>query len=189
LVNRDEAGALLRDVAGTEKRVREFLVYTQSGDHLILWGIIWVLGFGGTHVLTALHQDRWTGWLWLALDLFGGIGSVTIGARSARQRGDRAGVFLRLRPLFAVIAVVAFGVLWTVLGHLGWHEQIAFYPTLLGVVGFVVGLWAGRALALGGAIMVALTLVGYFCAGSWFDVWMAAVGGSALIAGGLWLRS
>lgn len=189
MVDRDEAGALLRDVAGTERRVREFLVYTHTGDHLILWGIVWVLGFGGTHVLTTLHQDRWTGWLWLALDLSGAIGSATIGARSAGQRSDRPGVLLRLRPLFAVFAVVAFGVLWTLLGHLGWREQAAFYPTLFGFVGFVVGLWAGRALALGGVIIVALTLVGYFYTGSWFDVWMAAVGGSALIAGGLWLRS
>jgi hypothetical protein len=189
LVDRDEAGALLRDVAGAEKRVREFLVYTHTGDHLILWGIVWVLGFGGTHVLSALHRGGMTGLLWLVLDGFGAIGSATIAARSARERRGEGVALHALRPLFAVIAVVAFGILWTKLGHLGWREQAAFYPTLFGVVLFVVGMWAGRALAIGGVLLTALTLAGYCWTGDWFDLWMAVVGGSALILGGLWLRS
>ncbi len=189
MVDRKEADALLRDVAGTEKRVREFLVYSHTGDHLTLWGVIWLVGFGGTHVLATMHLGRWIGPLWLTIDVIGAAGSALIATRSAKNKAGRGWVPMSFQPLLAVLATIAFGTLWSSLGHFGWREEIAFYPTLFGFLFFVAGLWAGRALAIGGVLVTALTLAGYYWTGAWFDVWMAFVGGGALIAGGFWLRS
>ena len=39
-----------------------------------------------------------------------------------------------------------------------------------------------------GAGITALTLIGYFFAGAWFELWMAFVDGGGLMLGGLWMR-
>ena len=39
-----------------------------------------------------------------------------------------------------------------------------------------------------GLSIIALTLIGYFFIGDWFEPWMAVVNGVGLILGGLWMR-
>ena len=48
--------------------------------------------------------------------------------------------------------------------------------------------WAGWAFVAIGLGITALTLIGYFFAGDWFNLWMAVVDGGGLILGGLWMR-
>ena len=52
----------------------------------------------------------------------------------------------------------------------------------------IVGLWVGAAFVAIGLGITALTLVGYFFVGAWFDLWMAVVNGGGLVLGGLWMR-
>jgi hypothetical protein len=63
-----------------------------------------------------------------------------------------------------------------------------FWPNvfMLGIV--IAGLWLGRFFMLCGLSVTALSVVGYFFAGEWFDLWMAAANGGGLIACGLALR-
>lgn len=187
MVDRDEAGSLLDDVAGVESRVRSYFLYSRIGDQMILWGVIWMLGYGGGHWLAQLTGGTWNGRLWLVLNLVGAIATMTIVMRAKRNaRGRMPG--LDVRPLLAVFAVAAFGMLWSHLAHFSWREQAAFYPTLAGFAAFVVGLWAGRALTILGVALFVLTVAGYVLAGGWLDVWLAALGGLVLIGGGFWLR-
>ena len=39
-----------------------------------------------------------------------------------------------------------------------------------------------------GTTIITLTLIGYFFAGPWFELWMALVNGGGLLLGGLWMR-
>jgi hypothetical protein len=48
----------------------------------------------------------------------------------------------------------------------------------------IVGLWVGAAFFPIGLGITALTLVGYFFVGAWFDLWMAVVNGGGLVLGG-----
>jgi hypothetical protein len=186
VVDRKEAKALLKDVEGTQQRAREVLLYARTGDHLILWGIIWGIGYISAHLL-ALHAKQFIAPMWFALILFGGIMSV-VGVAESRRRSDGERRATDIRPALAVLASLFFIWLWIYLAHLGWREQVAFAPTLFGTLFFVVGLWAGRQLSILGAALVALTLAGYVWAGIWYDIWMAAIGGLSLIAAGFWLR-
>ena len=186
-VDRSEARTLLRDVEGTEKRVREFLVYSHTGDQLILWGVLWAIGYAGTHLL-ASHAPQLIVVLWFGVIAIGALASVAIVARSRRSRAEPKPP-LDIRPGIAVFATLFFIWFWIYLGHLGWREQVAFAPTLFGTVFFVAGLWAGRLLSICGTAVVAVTLAGYVWSGDWFDIWMAVVGSGALIGAGLWLRS
>ena len=188
VVDRKEAKALLKDVEGTQKRVRENLLYAYTGEYLIVWGIIWGVGYSAGHLLAFSHP-HFIPSMWFFLVFFGGLITV-VGVNAARwRRGGSGRQPIDIRPAVAVLASQFFVFLWIYLGHLGWREQVAFAPTIFGTLFFVFGLWAGRLLSLIGAVLVGLTLAGYAWAANWFDVWMAAVGGGALIAAGVWLRS
>jgi hypothetical protein len=52
----------------------------------------------------------------------------------------------------------------------------------------LAGLWLGPAFVAIGVGVTALTLVGYFVAGPWFELWMAVVYGGGLMLGGYWMR-
>ena len=187
MVDRKEAGALLSDIAGTERRVREFLVYSNASAHLILWGILWALAYSGSYLLAPSHPG-FIGPMWLGAVAVGAFVTVLLVRRAQAEAPPRPESGPDLRPAIAPFAFFVFGGVWITLGHLGWREQAAFYPTLFGTLIFVMGLWAGRWLALFGATLFALTLVGYFVSGPWFEIWMAVVGGGLLIGTGFWLR-
>lgn len=182
-VNADEASALLKDIAGTERRTREFLVYARAGDYLILWGVIWLFGYSASNFTGARTHE-----MWIVLNAMGLAATLLIIFRANRRLGSTVARTLLVRPLVAFAALAAFGVLWIVLGKLGGREQSAFWPTYTGTLLFVFGLWTGRALSFFAALIVLLTLAGYFWSGAWFDLWIALTCGSALIAGGFWLR-
>ena len=46
----------------------------------------------------------------------------------------------------------------------------------------------GGAFVVIGTAIIALTLIGYFFAGPWFELWMALVNGGGLLLGGFWMR-
>jgi hypothetical protein len=186
-VDRKEAGALLSDVAGTERRVREFLVYSNASAHLILWGILWAVAYSGSHLL-ATSYPRLIGPMWLIAVAIGALATVLLVRRAHVDAPPRPERGMDLRPAVAPFAFLVFGGVWIALGHLGWREQAAFYPTLFGTLIFVMGLWAGRWLAAFGAALFILTLIGYFVSGPWFEIWMAVGGGGLLVGTGLWLR-
>jgi hypothetical protein len=181
-VDREQASALLSDVQGIEQRVRQLLIYSRVSDYLFLWGGIWLAGFSANF----LWRDA-ASWMWIGLQIAGLVGTVVIVSSHVRSLSGQ-NLFIVARAGLSVVAVVGFGTLWILLLDMGWREQITFWPTLLSFLLFMFGLWAGRALALAGAVLFALALTGYFVAGAYLHLWMAAVVGGSMIAGGFWLR-
>ena len=90
--------------------------------------------------------------------------------------------------LATFLLFVAFGMFCSWLGHFGPRKLGAFWPIYFMLVYTIAGLWVGRAFVAIGLGIIALTLVGYFLVGDWFDLWMAVVNGGGLIVGGLWMR-
>jgi hypothetical protein len=179
---REEAGALLSDVEGIESRIRQLLLYSSVSDYLFLWGAIWAFGFTANY----FFHDR-ADPLWLGLQAVGLIGTVAIVAFH-RRRSESRNTYMLWRAAISVAAVVGFGTLWVWLLHMEWREQVTFWPTLLSFILFLVGLWIGRALALAALAIFVIALTGYFVAGPYLLLWMAAAVGGSMIAGGFWLR-
>jgi hypothetical protein len=181
-VDRDEASALLHDVEGIETRVRELLVYARVSDYLFLWGAIWLFGFTASYFVP-IYADT----MWLGLETVGLIGTVLIVATHS-ARGRPRNLFVIARASITVVAIIVFGTLWSTLAHMGWREHVTFWPTLLSFLLFLMGLWAGRALAFAAFAIFSVSLAGYFIAGPYLLLWMAVAVGGAMIAGGFWLR-
>ncbi|HET7585180.1 MAG TPA: hypothetical protein VFK13_09735 [Gemmatimonadaceae bacterium] len=177
----NEAAATLRDIESTQRRSANAFGYRMAAPHLILWGIIWALGYG----VTAVHRE-WS-ILWIALTIMGVVASTWIGVRTSHTaRGH-----VDPRPLATVAAVaLLIASLFAILHPLTGAQISAFFPIVVGFAYALIGIWTGGARTLiTGVVIVALTLVGFFALPSIFTIWMAIVGGGALVLGGVWLRT
>lgn len=175
-----EAGALLGDVAGIERSTREFLLVTRLGDYLLMAGIIWMIGYAASY-FSAPHIKA----MWLTLNLAAIGGTLAISLHNRKKFGlENASA----RPALAFAAIIGFIQFWIWMTHMPGRDQDAFGPMVIALFLIVIGLWAGRALALLGVALMALTLAGYFWMGFWFQAWLAGAGGLVLLLASLWAR-
>lgn len=176
-----EAADALRNIEEAQHQSAKVYHYHRFSPHLFLWGAIWILGYAVNYFRPSASL------VWVALVAIGLIGSFLLGARRASapagaSHGWKYGVtaiaiFLFITAVFAILPPKS-------------EAQVgAFFPILVALFYALVGIWTGGtrivllALALG-----ALTVTGYFWLPQYFLLWMAGVGGGALILGGLWLR-
>jgi hypothetical protein len=179
-MDRDEAAASLTDIASVERRARETVIYARSSTILILWGVLCVVGYVFQYFQPQQAQSAW-----IAVAVTGFIGTFVTG----HWRRSRLQATIARPLLYAQLALIGYGfILLVLLWPVAPRQISAFWPILI-MLGFVLsGLWLGRFFILCGLAVTALTLIGYFWSGVWFPLWMAAIDGGGLLAGGLWLR-
>jgi hypothetical protein len=184
-ISRTEAASALTDIEQTAGRSRVLKGYQIAGPILMVWGLVWAIGYSAMGLLPA---ERW-GLVWLALDVAGIVATLLLSRRplALSKAAGRPGTGWRIGA--STVAITAFIV----------ASYVVFQPTTIapGMVypGLVAGLvYAGvgivfmpRFLWIGAGVFVA-SLVGYFLFQPWLAFWMAAVGGGGLFVAGLWLR-
>jgi hypothetical protein len=181
VIDPKEAASALSDIDAVVRRVRQSRIYNLASLMLIMWG---VLVFAGN--ITSFMLPHSGGYVWLAVDVLGIAGSFAISALGYPRTGIRTFDF---RALLAFLLFVAFGIFASVwLGHFPPRQLGAFWAIYFMMVYSIVGLWVGQAFVAIGLSIIALTLIGYFFVGGWFEPWMAVVNGGGLILGGLWMR-
>jgi hypothetical protein len=171
-----EAASALRDIESAQKRSETLRCYTRSSPHLVLWGILWVVGYGLTDFFPQHGRAIWA--VIVAIGLVGGFAAM-------RQDGHAAGwrygaVALTLIGFFCAI--------FAVLSPVNGRQVAAVIPLGLAAAYILVGLARGPRFVVTGLAVAALTLAGFFLLKHHFLLWMAGVGGAALILAGLWLR-
>lgn len=178
----EEAAKSLSQAEEAGRRSKQAYFYHRSSPHLIMWGIIWVIGYGGTGLFS-----RYSDPLWAVLVLIGGVGTVVIG-RCRKSEASTSGPYAwRMVALLAIIFFFVSATYAILQPHVG--RQFAAYPALItGVAYMAVGLWAGLRYVISGIVVVTLTLVGFFYIEP-IHLWFAAVGGAAMILTGLWFRT
>jgi hypothetical protein len=180
-IDRRAAAASLADIDDISRRVRQSRIYQISSLILMLWGPLVMAGY-----VASWLRPSFGGYIWVAIDLIGIAGTFAIGAR------DPAGTGMRpydARVAAAFVLFFGFGLVWSVgILHFTPRQLGAFWPSYIMLVYTLVGLWIGAAFVAIGLAITALTLVGYFFIGDWFEPWMALVNGGGLLLGGYWMR-
>lgn len=178
-----EAQTALKDIEKTENRTAASQHGRYSAPYLIMWGIIWAIGY------TVLAITPRVGWIWAPLVLGGIIGSFILARLQSRGTGDKEGFAWRYAASFMIIAAFVTA-LFAIMPPDDYNQMSAFYPLVIALYYAFIGIWTKgwRMLPLG-VLLGALTVAGYFLMPAYFLYWMAAVGGGGLIVGGLWLRS
>lgn len=199
----DDAADRLRDIAAIERHSQRVYAYQAASPQLILWGVLWVVGYGLGSAWPAQGRAIWS--MLVAIGLAAGF---LAGLGSARRRDARtaAGVgaglaasadplrgraVARLRLRFFGIAAIGFAFIaasLAVMAPVGGRQVDAFIPLVVAAGYALLGLWRGVRFVAVGVALATLTLAGFFLLGPYFGLWMALFGGGALMLGGLWLR-
>ena len=104
-IERREAAAALDDIEQIVRRVRQSRIYNLASLMLIMWG---ALVFAGN--IAAYLWPRYAGYIWIAVNMTGILGSFAIGALGPARTGIRA---FDIRMLAALLLFFAFGYLCT----------------------------------------------------------------------------
>jgi len=176
-LSHDEAESALRAVAEAEARSLRAYGYQQASPHLLLWGCLWILGYG----MTEFWPHQWTA-IWSAVVAVGLVASFGLGMRKKPPK--------EFYSRFAAIALTAFAFIFAVIAIMAPRSgnQIGALIPLTVAVGYaLLGIWRGPRFYISAAVIAALTLGGYFFLPDHFNLWMAALGGGSLVLVGFWL--
>jgi len=158
-----------------------------GGWFMVLWGVIWFLGFTGTHILLHLQREQASNWLWALLDSLGILGSIYLGIRMARRARTRSST-LWGSILLWWLSLAAFdgALIWKFqLYTNGLHMALLIVLTIaLGYVQF--GLFTHWSISVIGLFLGLLAVVLATWLPAYFNLGIAVLGGGALIGGGLW---
>ncbi len=181
-----EAEEALKAIQIVMQKTRRYMANSGAYIFLIVWGVIWLLGFSGSQFLS----PQIAGYVWMVLDILGGVLSVAIGMRMKKNvrssnsitSGTRIGWFWLLLFLFSGAA------LWI-------SKPVDVRQGSMLIILFVMLGWMTMGLLLSvasvkwGLVLTALALIGYFLLPNIFYAWMAVLGGGGMIALGLYIRS
>lgn len=180
-----EAEEALEAIQIMVKKTRRAISNSGAYAFLIIWGVVWLIGFLGSQFLPADIG----GYFWIVMDVLGGVVSAIIGMRLGKNirsskttiSGKQIGIFWLLVFLYCGAALWVSGItegkqlamliiLFVMLGWMAMGLLLSFYSV-----------WTGLALT-------GLALIGYFFLPNFFYLWMAILGGGGMIFMGLYIR-
>ena len=176
-----QAAESLHEIEHAGRRSATAYGYQKASPHLILWGVIWMAGYSMSYA-----RPQWSA-LWPVLVLLGLAGDFAIGRRAGTSGSRTYGWRFAASALALFLFFVA---MFAIMPPKSGMQVGAFVPIFVALCYTIAGIWkSGARMVLLGLALGALTIGGYFWVSQYFLLWMAAVGGGALILGGLWLRS
>ena len=171
-----DAAYALHEIEQAEARSAALADYQHAAPHFLIWGVLWIIGYTLSDYLPA-HM----GTIWAVI--------VPIGLAAGFATAGRAGRGLGWRYGAAAAAIFAFfAATFLVMGPVGHRQVAAFIPLFVALAYVLRGIRSGPRHAVTGTLVATLTLLGFFLVKEHFFLWMAAVGGGALILAGVWLR-
>jgi hypothetical protein len=152
----------------------------EAGWFLLIWGLVWLIGFLTSHFAPA----SWIIWTWLMLCVMGAALSTVVGLRLGQQvqyaqTGPKLGLFY---PVF-----IGFCLLWLYLVRPeSWQETAILTISFLGFAVVLNGiLLKVRSLIAAGLVGTVLSTAVYLWFAAQFGLIVGLVGGGGMIVAGL----
>jgi len=184
-ISKAEAASALTDIEDVRRRTTSAVEYERASPLLIVWGVVWLLGY---FACGALPINLW-GLAWLPLVVLGTAASIRVGSRASKRESRLAQEHSLGRALLATICITAFLIcVGMVIGPIQSDGYMVLPALILGLAYTLVGLATLPRLAWIGAAIFVCTMAGYWLARPALPYWVAIAGGGGLIMGGFWLR-
>ncbi|MHC4086134.1 MAG: hypothetical protein ACYSU3_05295 [Planctomycetota bacterium] len=188
-ISEKEAQDSLDQIQAVSTRTRKTIAASYDGAVLMMWGLIGILGFLGTHFFL-----RWAWPIWMSLS---GIGMITTFVVSWRQfrSGDPVKVPASEKIgwrifLFWTLLIVYIFIWLSILKPYDGIQVNAFLCTAIMFAYIVTGLWFKCYYMLWlGIGVTCTTLVGYYLIPTrYYCLWMALTCGGSILGTGLYIR-
>lgn len=191
-ISEEDAKDSLAEIQDVMRKTRRAIASSDASSLLILWGVIWFLGFLGTQFLSggtlritssiSIGSPR-VGFLWLVLDAAGFIITWWIVVHAPIRSPLNRRIFWLWFLLF-LYAIVWLALFWP------WNpfQLGAFVATIPMFAYVVMGLWFDDFLLWLGLAVTASIIIGFFLIQPYFWIWMAVAGGGSLAGTGLYIR-
>ncbi|GAC1568874.1 MAG: hypothetical protein NVS3B14_20330 [Ktedonobacteraceae bacterium] len=179
-VSPEEAQEALAAIRQTTNKTRK--TYGYNGHYLMLWGMIWFVGF----IASQYIQSSFIDWIWGVLSTIGWIVSAFLGVNQSKQVRSIVGP----RIGFFYFALIGFVVLWfVILQPLSVKQDVLFFISIVMFGGVVAGVFARSVSTIIGCVSItALAVMGYYLIPAYFDLWVAVFCGLTMVGIGLTLR-
>jgi hypothetical protein len=171
-----QAAEALQSIASTESRSATLRGYRGAAPHLVLWGLLWAVGYGLTEVMPARAAAIWA--VIVAVGL--AAGTLMMFRKAGRSDAWRFGA---VWATLVVFCAATFAIMPPTDGR----QVAAFIPLVIAATYVSAGIWFGSRYVVAGIAVATLTLGGFFLLREFFLLWMAVVGGGALLLAGFWL--
>ncbi len=178
----EEAREALALIEATTRKMRRVAAYGGMPYFLIIWGVVWFIGFAASHFV---QPGPMVGWIWFVVDMLGFAATFSVAARLGR--------IMRF-PLAATVGgfwliLVGYGVLFILFAQPRTDAQFSLLISLLVMFGYVVtGLLYRSPFLMGlGVLVTALMILGYISFPTLFNLWMAVMGGGSLMTAGVYI--
>lgn len=188
-ISREQAKDSLEQIDAVSNRTRRTIASTYDSALLIMWGLIWIAAFIGTHFILT--------WVWLIWFGLGGIGAVATflvvwrqfrRANPIKMPADKK-IGQRIFWFWVLLFVYAF--VWlSILKPYHGIQVNAFLCTAIMFAYVVMGIWSeSRYMLWLGLAVTGITLVGFYVIPpGYYCLWMAPTAGGALLGTGLYIR-
>jgi len=176
MLSPNDAASALSEIDSAQTRSATLHGYARSSPHLILWGVLWAIGYGLNDLFPA-----YGGAIWAVVILIGLIGDLSL------LRHERAGAGWRY-GVVALTLIAFFFAVFAIMTPVSGRQIAAVIALAVGAGYVLAGIWQGPRLVVAGLVVAGLTLAGFFLVSAHFYLWMAGVGGASLVLAGLWLK-
>ncbi|HLX56882.1 MAG TPA: hypothetical protein VKR83_07645 [Ktedonobacteraceae bacterium] len=179
-ISPEEAQEALAAIKQTNTQMHK--AYGYNGYYLMLWGLIWFVGFLASQYI----QSSLINWIWGGLITIGWVVSTFLGVNQSKQVRSIVGP----RIGFFYLALIGFTIFWfIILQPLEVKQGILFLISIIMFGGVVVGVFARSTSTITGSVSITvLAVVGYYLVPVYFDLWVAVFCGLAMFGIGLTLR-
>jgi len=184
MISRAEAAASLSEADAVGRQTRTVGGYAVASPQLILWGVVWPIGY----TMTGLDDPRFSGLVWLPLVLAGTIGATLLGHRS-RARGVRLGATTIRSVVLAVAIALFFLAVYVVFRPATLVPYLVFPALVTALIYVTIGVYGWPRFGWIGAAIFVISIGAYFLAGPYLPFCIALAGGGGLVLGGIWLRA
>ncbi|NIM96005.1 MAG: hypothetical protein GTO18_20080 [Anaerolineales bacterium] len=179
-VSRSEAQEALEAVQQVMAQTRRELGRGSFPYYMILWGVIWFLGYLASYFI----QTEVLAYIWAGLGIVGVGVSIYLGIRE----GSRVRSPLGRRHAYLWLAIIIYSMVILVVANPEGPEQASTLFVLAFMFGYVaLGLFVEPAALWVGLAVSAATLVGYYLLLPYYALWMAFLGGGTLIMSGIYV--
>jgi hypothetical protein len=178
-----DAESALASIREAENQMRKAMNASGGGYQLISWGVIFMIGYTLNQFADRLPLAVVVG-TWVVISVLGNTVTATVNIRRAKKFHAPYGA--RLTALWGIF--ILFALIGAFFVHPTGPREINLLVNLMVMMGLAVtGLWVDLTLLWISLAVTGLMLFGYIVLTDYFFLWLAIVGGGAMIGSGLWL--